>query len=125
MINSLYLWGILGIYNRFDNQGYYNELDGEEKGYMDYVNNCLFNSDEKISTACSKMMLLILKAYSSLKDNEDICDEEIQSEKNLIYSDLNDEEKEIVDSFGHACINTIGIYSEESINQRKLRNERK
>ena len=37
----------------------------------------------------------------------------------------NDEEKQIIDSFGYACINTLGIYSEEEVQKRKLKNERK
>ena len=122
MISPMYFFGIISSYNQFND---YEGLSDEEKRYIEYVDECLFHSDEKISYACTKMMILILKSSSLLNTCEEMSIDEVQDEKNIIYSNLNNEEKEIVDSFTYACINILGIYSEESKKERKLKNERK
>ena len=103
----------------------YEELSDEEKSYMEYVNNSLFHESEKVSDACTHMMLLVLKVASKLGTNDEISNEEIYLERKNILSNLSDEEIEKVETFGYACTKVIGIYSEESKNERKLRKERK
>ena len=110
------------------NYGYnseYENLSKEEKNYLDYVDECLFETDEKLSNACLKSMFLILEVFSKIGTDEEIADEDIIFKKEKIISGFSQEEKDRIESFMFACIQTMGIYSEERIQARKMNKEKK
>lgn len=45
----------------------YENLSEEEKNYLNYVDKCLYENDEKFSDACVKSMFLILEVFSKNK----------------------------------------------------------
>lgn len=109
------------------NYGYnpeYENLSEEEKNYLDYVEKCLYESDEKFSDACVKSMFLILEVFSKIGTDEELADEDITFKKEKIIFEFGQEEKDKIESFMFACIQTIGIYSEERIQERKINKEK-
>ena len=99
----------------------YEDLTEEEKSLLKYVDKCLYEEDEKISDACSHYMLLILELASKIDTDEELTTEEVNVRKEKILDGFNQDDKEKIEFFGYACINTMGIYSEERIQERKLR----
>lgn len=110
---------ILKLYN-YKYISEYENLSDEEKVYMDYVDMCLNDPNEKFCDACSKAMLLILKIISKIDTEEELSNEEIALEKEQLLSEFNQEDKERIESFMYACIQTVGIYSEERVQERNL-----
>ncbi len=110
---------ILKLYN-YKYISEYENLSDEEKVYMDYVDMCLNDPNEKFCDACSKAMLLILKIISKIDIEEELSNEEIALEKEQLLSEFNQEDKERIESFMYACIQTVGIYSEERVQERNL-----
>lgn len=102
----------------------YENLSEEEKNYLDYVDKCLYESNEKFSDACLRSMFLILEVFSKIDTDEELTDEDITFKKEKIISEFSQEEKDRIESFMYACIQTIGIYSEERIQERKLNKEK-
>ncbi len=98
----------------------YSDLDEEERRKMEFVDECLFWSDEKVQNASSEIQLLILEYISRFNDNP-MSDEEFFSKKYEIIKDLSDDEKDIIDEFGRSVFETMGIYSEEEVAKRQLR----
>ncbi len=109
---------ILKLYN-YKYISEYENLSDEEKVYMDYVDMCLNDPNEKFCDACSKAMLLILKIISKIDIEEELSNEEIALEKEQLLSEFNQEDKERIESFMYACIQTVGIYSEERVQERR------
>lgn len=110
------------------NYGYtpeYENLSEEEKNYLDYVDKCLYESDEKFSDACVKSMFLILEVLSKFDTDEELSNEDIILKKKKIVFEFSQKEKDRIESFMFACIQTIGIYSEERIQERKTEKEKK
>lgn len=103
----------------------YENLSDEEKVYMDYVDMCLNDPNEKFCDACSKAMLLILKIISKIDIEEELSNEEIALEKEQLLSEFNQEDKERIESFMYACIQTVGIYSEERVQERRQEKDKK
>ena len=103
----------------------YENLSDEEKEYMDYVDMCLNDPNEKFCDACSKAMLLILKIISKIDIEEELSNEEIALEKEQLLSEFNQEDKERIESFMYACIQTVGIYSEERVQERRQEKDKK
>lgn len=99
----------------------YEDLSEEEKKLLKYVDKCLYEEDEKISDACSHYMLLILELASKMDTDEELTTEEVNIRKEKILDGFNQDDKEKIEFFGYACINTMGIYSEERVQERKLR----
>lgn len=99
----------------------YEDLTEEEKSLLKYVDKCLYEEDEKISDACSHYMLLILELASKIDTDEELTTEEVNVRKEKILDGFNQDDKEKIEFFGYACINTMGIYSEERVQERKLR----
>ena len=114
MVPSLVKW--YGTYNDYD----YSELTSEEKQYLDFYDSCLFGSSENIRYASSKMQMLILECLARLNTENEMTTEEINAKKEEIYKDLTFEEQDIVNTFGYACSQVIGIFSEERKSERKL-----
>ncbi len=110
---------ILKLYN-YKYISEYENLSDEEKVYMDYVDMCLNDPNEKFCDACSKAMLLILKIISKIDIEEELSNEDIALEKEQLLSEFNQEDKERIESFMYACIQTVGIYSEERVQERNL-----
>ena len=108
-----------GSYYSYD----YSDLSPEEIEAMKFKDECLVSENKKISEASSKIQLLILEYGIRFKDNT-MSDEEFFSRKYNITKDLSAEEKDIIDMFGRAVFDTYGIYSEERVQERKLRKER-
>ena len=109
------------------NYGYnpeYENLSEEKKNYLDYVDKCLYESDEKFSNACKKSMFLILEVFSKIGTDEELTDKDIALQKKKIMFEFSQEEKDKIESFMYACIQTIGIYSEEKIQERKSKKEK-
>ena len=102
----------------------YENLSEEEKTYMDYVNECLSERDEKFSEACTKAMLLILEVSSKIGTNEEPTNEEAALKKEMILSGFSQKEKDRLETFMYASIQTIGIYSEERIKERNSSKEK-
>ena len=99
----------------------YEDLTEEEKSLLKYVDKCLYEENEKISDACSHYMLLILELASKIDTDEELTTEEVNIRKEKILDGFNQNDREKIEFFGYACINTMGIYSEERIQERKLR----
>ena len=122
-MNKLLMTQLLCLSNYGYNPEYEN-LSEEEKNYLDYVEKCLYESDEKFSDACVKSMFLILEVFSKIGTDEELADEDINFKKEKIIFKFNQEEKDRLESFMFACIQTIGIYSEERIQERKINKEK-
>ena len=111
------MYALFGAYNDND---YFN-LSSEEKINIDYMNECLFSNNKKINDASFNIMMLILEISENI---DSFTKEEIEKRKLVIYEGLNDEEITVMEDFMYACINSMGIYSEEAKLERKQRNER-
>ena len=118
MLGSIFF---LSFFEPYDYDPEYENLSDEERMYLDYTKKCLFYEEEVIMEACSKMQMLLLEASSKLNTEEEITEQELISRMNEIYSGLSIEEKEKVESFVYACIQCMGIYSEEAKKQRRLK----
>ena len=97
----------------------YKNLSDEEKKYIDYVDECLKETDEKFSDACTKAMLFILDASNRLGTDKELTNEEATLQKEEILNGFNQEDKDRLELFMYACIQIIGIYSEERIQERR------
>ncbi len=122
-INELF-WGdaIKGYlnYGYGFNPEYYN-LSDEEKYWMDYQDKCLTDPDNNFSEACFHIMMLILEASSKISTEEEMTVEDIQERKEEILNNFNKKDKERLNTFMYACIQNMGIYSEDRVKERKLR----
>lgn len=119
-MDKLLMLNILLSQFNYEYNSEYENLSDEEKVYMDYVDMCLNDPNEKFCDACSKAMLLILKIISKIDIEEELSNEEIALEKEQLLSEFNQEDKERIESFMYACIQTVGIYSEERVQERNL-----
>ena len=102
----------------------YENLSEEEKNYLDYVDKCLYESDEKLGNAYTESMLFILDVLSKIGTTEELTSEDIALKKEIILFEFDLEDKEKLETFMYACIQTIGIYSEERIQERKINKEK-
>lgn len=121
-MNKLLLLQFLG-YSQYGYNPEYENLSEEEKNCLDYVDECLIDKDEKFSNACTDAMFLVLETITKLGTNEELASEEVLLKKEKILLDFNQEVKERLETFMYACIQTVGIYSEERIKERKLSRE--
>ena len=113
------------LFSSYTNESEYNNLSSEEKNNMDYFNECLYSTDEKFSYACFKIMMMILDLSTKIDTENEPTDEEVQIRKNKILDNFNDDDKKRLEYFIYVCIQNMGIYSEERVLERKLKNERK
>ena len=97
----------------------YENLSEEEKAYMDYVDECLNETAERFSAACTKAMLFILETSSKMGTEEELTNDEALLQKEIILNGFSQEDKDRIESFMYACIQTMGIYSEERVQERK------
>ncbi len=88
-------------------------LSEEEKAYINYVDKCLIDTDERFCDACTRAMFYILESVNKMGTEEELTKEEIALQKEKILSGFSQEDKERLELFMYACIQTIGIYSEE------------
>ena len=102
---------------------YYN-LDEKEKSNVDYFNKCLMDPDDNFRDACTEVMFLMLELIQKINSGEELSNEEIQKRKEFILEGFSDEDKNRLELFMYTCIQSMGIYSEESKQERKLRKER-
>lgn len=102
----------------------YENLSEEEKYYFDYVNKCLYESNEKFSNACLQSMLLILQVFSKIGTDEELTDEDITLKKEMLLSEFIKDDRDRLELFMYACIQTIGIYNEERIQERRSNKEK-
>ena len=113
-------FAMYALSHEYDDPEYHN-LSDEERTNLDFMNECLFSENEKINNASFYMMMLIIK----MSDNIDsYTEEKVKTEMDIIKSGLTDDEKNIIDNFAYSCINSIGIYNEESKKLRRQKNER-
>lgn len=124
-MDKLLMLNILLSQFNYEYNSEYENLSDEEKVYMDYVDMCLNDPNEKFCDACSKAMLLILKIISKIDIEEELSNEEIALEKEQLLSEFNQEDKERIESFMYACIQTVGIYSEERVQERRQEKDKK
>ncbi len=120
MRNKILLMQFLSQYHYGYNPEYEN-LSEEEKAYMDYVEECLSDENLEFSDACTKLMLFILELTSKMDTEEELTNEEVIFRKEKILFGFSEEDKNRLESFMYACIETMGIYSEERVMERKLK----
>lgn len=114
------LKSIVGAMGHYEHDENYYDLSEEEKSYMDFVDNCLYGENELISDKCTKIMILLLRYTAS---EEKMSDDDFVDQKNRILEGLSKDDIETLECFTYCCINTMGIYSEERVQERKLKKE--
>ena len=124
MYNALLFMSLVGQ-NYFGYNSEYENLDEEEKANMDYFNECLQETDGKFQGACTNLMLLVLEILSKMDTEDEMSDVEVMAKKNEILHDFNESDKQRLDTFLYSCIQCVGIYSEERVEERKQRKEMK
>lgn len=100
----------------------YNNLSPEEKENLRFVDSCMFNEDKRISDAAFYMTMLLIEISA---EPDKYAPEEIQTRKEEICASLTPEESAMMDKFLLASIQTMGILSEESKEQRRILMEKK
>ena len=123
-MNNFFLFPIFA-FSFYENESEYYNLSEDEKLNMDYFDECLYDSDERFSEACFNIMMMVLDLSSKINTDEEPTALEIEQKKKSILDDFNDDDKKRLESFIYVCIKNMGIYSDESIQMRKLKNERK
>ena len=123
-MDKLLMLNILLSQFNYEYNSEYKNLSDEEKKYIDYVDECLKETDEKFSDACTKAMLFILDASNRLGTDKELTNEEATKEKEEVLNGFNQEDKNRLELFMYACIQVMGIYSEERIAERKMAKEK-
>ena len=123
-MDKLLMLNILLSQFNYEYNSEYKNLSDEEKKYIDYVDECLKETDEKFSDACTKAMLFILDASNRLGTDKELTNEEATKEKEDVLNGFNQEDKNRLELFMYACIQVMGIYSEERITERKMAKEK-
>lgn len=123
-MDKLLMLNILLSQFNYEYNSEYKNLSDEEKKYIDYVDECLKETDEKFSDACTKAMLFILDASNRLGTDKELTNEEATKEKEDVLNGFNQEDKNRLELFMYACIQVMGIYSEERIAERKMAKEK-
>lgn len=123
-MNKLLLFNTLLSHFNYDYNPEYSNLSEEEKRYVDFVDDCLKETNEEFSDACTRAMLFILDSASKLGTEEELTKEEAIVQKEKLLSGFNQEDKEKLETFMYACIQIMGIYSEERIEERKMAREK-
>ncbi len=118
-MNNLFLIpSMAGIY------GSYSRFDSDDNPYLSYYDDCLFNKGERIGDASFRMQMLIIDYLSRVNTDNAMTDEEVITRKENIMKDLTLDEKQIIETFGHACVEIIGSYSEDKEKHKTLKKER-
>ena len=115
MFDILFPIYALGVYG--EDPEYYN-LTEEEKANLDFVDSYLNNEDKRISDAAFYIMLLVIEISNEPDKYEP---EDIGARLDEIRKDLSKEEIIMMDKYMLACINSMGIYSEERKKERLLK----
>ena len=123
-MNKLLMLNILLSQFNYEYNSEYSNLSEEEKGYVNFVDECLKETDEKISDAYTRAMIFILDAASKLGTDEELTKEETTLQKEILLSGFSGKDKEKIETFMYACIQIMGIYSEERIAERKMAKEK-
>ena len=118
-MDKLLMLNILLSQFNYEYNSEYKNLSDEEKKYIDYVDECLKETDEKFSDACTKAMLFILDASNRLGTDKELTNEEATLHKEEVLNGFNQEDKDRLELFMYACIQIIGIYSEERNQERR------
>ena len=118
-MDKLLMLNILLSQFNYEYNSEYKNLSDEEKKYIDYVDECLKETDEKFSDACTKAMLFILDVSNRLGTDKELTNEEATLRKEEVLNGFNQEDKDRLELFMYACIQIIGIYSEERIQERR------
>ena len=118
-MDKLLMLNILLSQFNYEYNSEYKNLSDEEKKYIDYVDECLKETDEKFSDACTKAMLFILDASNRLGTDKELTNEDATKEKEDVLNGFNQEDKNRLELFMYACIQVMGIYSEERIAERR------
>lgn len=98
----------------------YENLSEEEKKLLDYIDECLSETDKKFSEACTRIMLLLLEVLSKMNTDEELTDEEIFLREEKILTGFRKEDKDRLELFLYACIQTMGIYNKERQDEKSL-----
>jgi len=110
------MFSMYALGGKFNNLEYFN-LTEEEKSDLDYMNQCIFSENEKINNASFHIMMMLIE----LSDDPDKYEpEDIQIKKEEIYKGLTPEEISIMEKSVISCINCMGIYSDDRVQERKL-----
>ena len=102
----------------YGNEIEYANLSKEEKEYLDFMDRCLYSENVRINDASFHMMLFLIELSSNV---DAYTYEQVKKRKEEIYKYLTFEERDVLEKFTYACINSMGIYSEEAKNERKLK----
>ena len=116
MFGFLSLLAVNGEYSDPLTNPEFNYLTDQEKEDMKFVDQCLFKENERVTTAAGYTQLLL----GELSVDPDKYEPEYVHDKlEEIKEGLTELEKAMIDKFVLACINTMGIYSEEAKKQRR------
>ena len=102
----------------------YENLSDEEKANMDYVDECLNDPDENFCNACTRTMFLVLEITSKINTEEEPTREYVSLKKEEIKAGFSQDDQDRIELFMYACIQTMGIYSDERIQERREERER-
>ena len=103
-MDKLLMLNILLSQFNYEYNSEYKNLSDEEKKYIDYVDECLKETDEKFSDACTKAMLFILDASNRLGTDKELTNEEATLQKEEVLNGFNQEDKDRLELFMYACI---------------------
>lgn len=107
------------MYGEYGTNPEYVNLTEEEKKDLDYFDECYNSPNKNIRDASFYMSMLLLEASAKMDTDEEITPEELSKRKAKIYKNLNEEEIDIIEKFIPACINSMGVYSEEAKEERQ------
>ena len=93
-MDKLLMLNILLSQFNYEYNSEYKNLSDEEKKYIDYVDECLKETDEKFSDACTKAMLFILDASNRLGTDKELTNEEATLRKEEVLNGFNQEDKD-------------------------------
>lgn len=124
-MNNFLMISLLLNQSKYGYNSEYENLSEEEKKCIDYVDKCLNETDEIFNDACTKAMLFILDTANKFGTDEELTKEETTLQKKELLSGLNKEQQERLELFMYACVQTIGIYSEERIEERNKTKRKK
>lgn len=111
---------LIKVKSSYNDAFHNNRLNDEpidvEKEPLKFVNKCLFNETETIMNASAKIMFLVFRYATSLKESP-MTDEEFLSKKEKIVKDLNDDERDVIDIFGRCCFDVLSMNLEKTENK--------
>ena len=95
-------------------------LTEAENNCLDYVEECLYGSNELINDKSTELMLLLLK-YCAAYEDKPMTDEEFETEKNKILEGLSEDDVDTLEIFLYCYYQKMSIYSRERDKNKTLK----